>query len=161
MDQRVTTDREPPDAGEPEPRLAESTSMLLVLAGRLAQHRLEDELAPHGLTIRHLGAMGHLVRDPGLSFSDLARRARVTAQSMHATIGQLIELGAIETVVAASQGRRAELRVTPQGRSLLRRAAEIAKAVDDDLLAPLDQTLRRQLPQALRGFVVPPNQSKG
>jgi DNA-binding MarR family transcriptional regulator len=132
--------------------------MLLVLAGRLAQHRLEAELAPHALTIRHLGALGHLARDPGLSYSDLARRARVTAQSMHATIGQLIELDTIETVVEPSQGRRAELRVTSHGRSLLRQAAEIAMSLDEDLLAPLDRAQRRQLKQALLGFVVPPSQ---
>lgn len=156
----MTTDRERPDTGQPAPRLADSTTMLLVLAGRLAQHRLEAELAGQRLTIRHLGALGHLARDPGLSYSDLARRARVTAQSMHATIAQLIELDAIEPIAEPAQGRRAELRVTPRGHALLRHAAEIAKAVDDDLLAPLDQAQRRQLQQALLGFVVPPSQSE-
>ncbi len=58
--------------------VTESTTMLLIAAGRLAQRRFEAALAEQNLTLRHIGAIGHLARNPELSYSDLARRARVT-----------------------------------------------------------------------------------
>ncbi|MDQ2707033.1 MAG: MarR family transcriptional regulator [Actinomycetota bacterium] len=38
--------------------------------------------------------LGHLAGEPGLSYSELGRRAGVTAQSMQATLRQLEERGA-------------------------------------------------------------------
>lgn len=117
----------PPTAGR---GLISSTTMLLIGAGRGAQRRLEDALSEHGLTLRHLGAMGHLARSPGLSYSDLARRARITPQSMHATMVQLTELGAVTT---ETRGRAAHPQLTEHGHHLLAVAAEVAAACDAEL----------------------------
>ena len=51
--------------------------------------------APLGPSRCLLGALGHLARDEALPYSDLARRARVTAQSVQATVGHLVDLGAV------------------------------------------------------------------
>jgi len=137
-------DREKTSA--PESPVSGSLALLLVGAGREAQRRIESALAPHGLTLRHLGALGHLSRRPDMSYSDLARRAGVTAQSMHATVRQLQELGAIVTP-RTGQGMRARLEVTDRGRALL---AQVAALLDE-----LDAELTRDVPQECREHLTP------
>lgn len=123
--------------------LVTSITMLLVGAGRVAQRRLEESLREHGLTLRHLGALGHLARNPELSYSDLARRVAVTVQSMHSTIATLVELGAIE-VGTAERGRPARLRLTGRGHELLRTAGAVAHELDAGLpLGDLDPAALR------------------
>src|ERR671916_770744 len=100
------------------PRLDATLAMLVIAAGRALQGRFEAELAPHGLTVRHLGALGHLSHQPELSYSDLARRSRVTSQSMHATVRHLEEIGAVRRTLAG-QGHPARLEVTARGQELL------------------------------------------
>jgi DNA-binding MarR family transcriptional regulator len=131
--------------------LISSTTLLLIGAGRVAQRRLEDALSDHGLTLRHLGAMGHLARSPGLSYSDLARRARITPQSMHATMVQLAELGA---VVTETRGRSTYPQLTEHGHHLLAVAADVAAACDAELgtdhgqlRIDLERIARQAIPQ--------------
>jgi DNA-binding MarR family transcriptional regulator len=117
-------------APDPGRSLVTSITMLLIGAGRIAQRRLDEALAEHGLTLRHVGALGHLARTPDLSYSDLARRAGVTVQSMHATIAALVDRGAIATA-DTGRGQRAQLRLTQHGHDLLATAAEIAHRLDE------------------------------
>lgn len=140
--------------GRDRPSLALTTTMMLIAAGRLAQRRFEAALAEQKLTLRHIGALGHLAHSPDLSYSDLARRARVTPQSMHATIGQLVELGA---VTAEPRGRASYPRLTARGRELLVFAADAAAACDDafDLDDDLDRGLRRALELLVRQGLFP------
>ena len=133
--------------------LVTSTTMLLIAAGRAAQRRLEAALHEHGLTLRHLGALGHLARDPALSYSDLARRVSVTVQSMHSTIAALAELGAID-VETAERGRPARLRLTPRGHELLRTAGAVAHDLDAAL--PLRGPAAKELRGALFEIARPP-----
>ena len=46
--------------------------------------------------MRHFSALGHLAHQPGLSYSELARRDGITTQSMQSTLLQLQEMGAVE-----------------------------------------------------------------
>ncbi len=111
--------------------------MALVVAGRTVEELLGARLAPLGLSLRLLGSLGYLARDEALSYSDLARRARVTAQSLHATVGHLVDRGAVEAA-GPGRGRRAGLRVTERGRRLLAdglAAVAAVAAVDDELIA--------------------------
>jgi DNA-binding MarR family transcriptional regulator len=140
------SDRPPPPAMPP---LAGSTSFLLIAAGRTAQRRLDRALGRRGLALRHVGALGHLARQPDLSYSDLARRAGITAQSMRATVRHLEELGAVRRTLPG-HGHAARLEVTPHGHELLEWAGEQAQTVDADVLAdlPPDQT------ETLRGTLL-------
>ncbi|WP_205347030.1 MarR family winged helix-turn-helix transcriptional regulator [Pseudonocardia broussonetiae] len=137
------------------PLMASSSVLMLVGAGRILGRRVESELAGLGLTLRHLGALGHLVHRPELSYSDLARRAGVTAQSMHATVRGLEELGAVRRALPG-QGHRARLEVTDRGHELLDRVRASAQRLDDELLADLTDEQRAALRAALRSLVVPP-----
>lgn len=128
---------------------------MLVGAGRLLARRMEDEPAGLGLTLRHLGALGHLVHRPDLSCSDLARRAGVTAQTMHATVRGLEELGAVRRALAG-HGHPARLEVTDRGRELLDAVRAMARRMEDELLADLTGEQRDALRVALRALAVPP-----
>ncbi len=127
--------------------LEASTTMRLIAAGKVAQQRFEEALAELGLTMRHLGALGHLNRSPELSYSDLARRARVTAPSMHATVRQLEDLGAVRRHLAG-QGHTARLEVTEAGIHLLAAVRAAARRIDDDIsesLGAVDSTTLHRL----------------
>ena len=134
--------------------MASSVVLMLVGAGRFLQRRVDDELAALGLTLRHLSALGHLSHRPDLSYSDLARRARITTQSMHATVRSLEERGAVQRVLAGTA-------TPPAWRSPTRAAAcsravgEVAARLDRELLADLDDDQRDLLAGALRELVVP------
>jgi DNA-binding MarR family transcriptional regulator len=106
--------------------------MALVAAGREVERGLEAGLARHGLSLRLVGALGHLRAGPGTSYSELARRSGVTVQSMHATVGRLVELGAVVSS-DAGRGTAASLEVTEEGRRLLALAGEVAAEVDEGL----------------------------
>lgn len=134
-----------------------TTTFQLVAAGRLAQQQLDRELGTHGVTLRHIGALGHLASQPELSYSDLARRAGVTAQSMHATVRQLEELGAVRRELAG-HGHRAQLQVTSKGRELLTAASVAAQRLDAELLAAVPAAQRDALTALLRSLVLGPAQ---
>lgn len=112
-------------------------AFLLIGLGRILREEVEEELHTHHLTLRHLSALGHLSRQPGLSYSELARRAGVTAQSMQATLTHLQELGAVERRTVPGRGRRAELHVTESGEELLGAGHQILRDADGRLLADL------------------------
>lgn len=135
--------------------LTASPAMLLVIAGRSTQRRIEERLAVLDLTMRHLGALGHLVHRPELSYSGLARRAGVTVQSMHATVRRLEEIGAVARTLAG-QGHPARLDVTLRGRELLDAAREAVAQLDQALFHGLDDAQRDTLRAALLAVVGPP-----
>ncbi|MCI3220849.1 MarR family winged helix-turn-helix transcriptional regulator [Streptomyces sp. NP-1717] len=130
------------------PESALSTVMLLITGGRRLQERLDERLASLGLSLRLLGALGHVARDSELSYSDLARRAGVTSQSMRATVLLLEELGAVRRTLPG-QGHRARLELTDHGSSLLSDARTVAAELDAEVLAGLTAESRRALNHAL------------
>jgi DNA-binding MarR family transcriptional regulator len=118
---------------------APSPAILIMMLGRQLRTEIERDLATSGLTLRHLSALGHLGREPGLSYSELARRAGVTAQSMQATLQQLETLGAVERRTLPGRGRTAELHLTDTGRRLRTIGLETVAATDRQLLAALPE----------------------
>ncbi|MGA4841805.1 MarR family winged helix-turn-helix transcriptional regulator [Streptomyces sp. G45] len=115
------------------PESAQSTVMLVIATGRRLHERLEARLTDIGLSMRLFGALGHISRNADLSYSDLARRAGVTSQSMRATVLMLEELGAVERDLQG-QGHRARLELTTYGRSLLATAWDIVADLEEEFL---------------------------
>ncbi|MFT2020372.1 MarR family winged helix-turn-helix transcriptional regulator [Streptomyces sp. 796.1] len=134
----------------PSPALvAPRTGMLLLTAGRLMREEIDRALEARGLSLRHVSALGHLSREPGLSYSALARRAGVTAQSMQATVRQLERAGAVARQSPAGRGRTAELRVTARGRDMLSEVDGVLSATEEPLLAGLSAEERTVLAKGL------------
>jgi DNA-binding MarR family transcriptional regulator len=110
-----------------------SLAILLMMVGRQLRDQVDAELRRQGLTMRHFSALGHLAHQPGLSYSELARRDGITTQSMQSTLVQLQELGAVERLTAPGRGRTADLQVTESGHELLNRCRAVLNEVDERL----------------------------
>ncbi|WP_232668147.1 MarR family winged helix-turn-helix transcriptional regulator [Pseudonocardia sp. TRM90224] len=142
-------------AGADEPPESGSVSILMVAAGRMLSRRVEDELATLGLTLRHYGALAHLSRRPELSYSDLARRVGVTAQSMHATVRALEQSGAVVRSLPG-HGHAARLEVTDHGRHLIAEVGAAAERLDQELFGRLSEEERTGLRAGLHALAPTP-----
>ncbi|GGK27670.1 hypothetical protein GCM10011583_69620 [Streptomyces camponoticapitis] len=137
-----------------------SVALLMVAAGRMLSRRVEDELAELGLTLRHYGALAHLSHRSDLSYSDLARRAGITTQSMHATVRALEQRGAV-TRTLPGHGHAARLEVTEEGRRLLTEAGEATARLDRELFGHLSEDERDGLRLGLSALAPPSDRSRG
>ncbi|GAB2643180.1 MarR family winged helix-turn-helix transcriptional regulator [Kribbella swartbergensis] len=125
-----------------------SPALLLMMLGRLLRDRTEAELRRQGLSMRHFSALGHLAHQPGLSYSELARRDGITTQSMQSTLLQLQEMGAVERLTAPGRGRAADLQVTAAGHQLLDRCRAVLNEVDARLRDAIGADQADQLTKA-------------
>ncbi|BBG03777.1 MULTISPECIES: MarR family winged helix-turn-helix transcriptional regulator [Pseudonocardia] len=131
----------------PEPHAA----FLVMALGRRIREATEKRLRARDLSMRHLAALGHLSRDPGCSYSELARRAGVTAQSMQATLVQLEKLQAVERRTPAGRGRRARLHVTVIGEELAAWGRSVLADLDDEFFGHVPEELRSTVTGVLLG----------
>jgi DNA-binding MarR family transcriptional regulator len=106
-----------------------SPTIGLLTVSRIWEAALADALKPLGLTTRKYGLLGHIRGTPGISFSELARRSRITVQSAHAAVSAFAEAGLVDDGTAHA-GAASTLRVTETGESLLARAAEELTRLD-------------------------------
>jgi DNA-binding MarR family transcriptional regulator len=160
----TSTNVDPPIPTGPAPTAlaAPSVSFFLIALGRRAREGVEVRLREHGLAYRHLSALGHLQRQPGLSYSELARRARVTVQSMQTTASHLEQRGLVERGATTSRGRRADLHVTVRGLEVLAAAEAALRSSDQELLAGVSAAERATLESVLlRMFTARPPSSEG
>ena len=90
------------------------TGRLLSTAARLIERRWNDALAEIGLS--HAGLIVlHLLEEGPLTTGDLARRARVQAQTMTRTVEHLERDGCVRRVADRSDRRRRVVERTPEG----------------------------------------------
>jgi DNA-binding MarR family transcriptional regulator len=106
-----------------------SPTVGLLTVSRVWEAAFTDALKPLGLTIRKYGLLGHIRRMPGISFSELARRSRITVQSAHAAVAALVEAGLVDDGTAHA-GAASTLRTTAEAESLLDRAGEVVGRLD-------------------------------
>ena len=118
------------DTSASAPLAPGSSALALVIAGQRVRSASNEALAEHDLSLRLMAPLGHLTRDPGLSYSELARRSSVTPQSMQATLDRLESMGAVARRTEPGRGRVARLEVTQRGTQLLNTATDVVSAVD-------------------------------
>ncbi|MFI9203023.1 MarR family winged helix-turn-helix transcriptional regulator [Streptomyces sp. NPDC053048] len=122
---------------------------MFIGAGRFVQEEVNRRLEAQGHSLRLMGALGHLAHEPGLSYSELGRRAGVTAQSMQATVLRLERAGAVARSTPAGRGRTAELHVTEEGTRMLEDMRSTLTDVEEALLAGFPAEDRAALGKAL------------
>jgi len=132
---------------ESEPPFSPVIALLTV--ARLWDGELTVALRDVGLTTRTYGLLGHIHASPGISFSELARRSRITVQSVHTAVAGLMKDGLVEDSTAQA-GARSVLGVTDRGSALLRDAAVLLRALDDRLTAGMPGTSQALRAEAMR-----------
>ena len=119
----------------------------MLTVSRVWESAFTDALKPLGLTTRKYGLLGHVRGNPGISFSELARRSRITVQSAHAAVASFVEAGLVDDATAQA-GAASTLQVTAKGAALLDRAAEVVTTLDAQFAAELPE-----LTVALRAYM--------
>ena len=118
-----------------------SPLIALLTAARVWDAELTAALRPLGLTTRKYGLLGHIRSSPDVSFSELARRSRISVQSAHVSIAPLVEAGLVDDATAHA-GASSALRVTAAGEAVLAAAAEVVVALDERLEGELPVVVR-------------------
>jgi DNA-binding MarR family transcriptional regulator len=132
----------------PDESVANSVSFQLVRLGQVAGHRFVDLLAPLGLRPRHCTVL-ELLRDGPKGQLELARRVGVAPSVVVDMVDELQDLHAVTRVRDTEDRRRQFVELTAHGRGLLRRVANVARALDADLLRELDSNQCAALRAAL------------
>ncbi|MFE9680500.1 MarR family winged helix-turn-helix transcriptional regulator [Streptomyces sp. NPDC002701] len=127
-----------------------SPTVTLLTVARVWEAAYAEGLKPLGLTTRKYGLLGHIRGTPGISFSELARRSRITVQSAHTAVAAFVAAGLVDDGTAHA-GSASSLRVTAGGESLLARAAEVVARLDREFAAQhpeLTEALRAHMTRA-------------
>jgi DNA-binding MarR family transcriptional regulator len=128
-----------------------SPTVALLTVARVWEAAFADALKPLGLTSRKYGLLGHMRGTPGISFSELARRSRITVQSAHTAVAGFVAAGLVEDATAHA-GSASRLRVTDAGERLLADAAARLTTLDAEFAAAhpeLGEALRVELKRML------------
>lgn len=112
--------------------------------------RFVDVCASAEMTAAQYTALAVLARRPGITSSELARRAFVRAQTMASTIDPLIEAGLIHRERDPLHGRRILLSLTEEGAEAHRGLAPQVDELEELLVSPLSARERAQFADYLR-----------
>jgi len=121
--------------------------------------RMDEALAPLGLSTPQYSCLEVIGRYPGASNSEIARQVFVTRQSMNRLLRVLQDRGLVTRAEQAESGRTLPTRLTETGRRLLAQAVEVVYPIEGIMSRSLNEEQRTILGQALRQCVVALNES--
>ena len=98
---------------------AAALGVALKEAQAVLHQRMDEELRPLGLTVPQFASLQALQDTPGITGSELARRAFVTRQSMNVLLQGLERRGLIERSDVPGPRRERATTVTPDAEALL------------------------------------------
>ena len=124
------TDLLPAKSADEATRFSPVIALLAVSAEWEAQ--LSAALRDLGISTRKFGLLGHIGAEPGISFSELARRSHITVQSAHAAVRALVDDGLVADATAHA-GAASDLTVTPKGARVLADAQDRLTRLDAQL----------------------------
>lgn len=105
------------------------------------------------LTPSQYGALGALREFPGIDQLAVGRLIGLDRSTAGLVVKLLAERGLIERSVSPHDKRRMQLRLSPQGESLLARAEPAAKRAQQDVLAALPKAKQARLLALLEDFL--------
>src|SRR6202034_3031157 len=109
---------------------------LIKRAQMVLHDAMADALGSHDLTVTQFAVLTALDEEPGLSNADLARRAFVTPQSMHAVLQELERLQLVVRRPHPQHQRVLQAALTETGRQTLVAAANAVNSVEEQMLRP-------------------------
>jgi DNA-binding MarR family transcriptional regulator len=111
--------------------------------------RMGEALRPLDLTVPQYACLEQLRRQPGITSSELARRAFVTRQSMNVVLHGLAERGLVTRSEQPGPRKQIFAELTDAARDLVDRASERVAGVTTRMTQPLDEAGRAALISAL------------
>lgn len=96
--------------------------------------RMEQALAPLGLTLPQFSVLTMLGAYPGISGADLARLSLLTPQTMSVIVSNLERAGFLSRKPHAQHGRIQVIELTDAGRQQLAHSKEVVRQVEEALL---------------------------
>ncbi|MFJ9690528.1 MarR family winged helix-turn-helix transcriptional regulator [Kitasatospora sp. NPDC101183] len=143
----MVSDAPPPGRSLP-PTLLDLSTYLLSKVGKAARGRLAERLAERGLRLWDMAVLAALADFGPQAQRDLVGRLGIDPSDLAKVADQLAVAGYVERARDAADRRRVSVSVTPAGRALLAELDGLARAVQEEVLAPLDAGEREAL-QAL------------
>ncbi|MET8626400.1 MarR family winged helix-turn-helix transcriptional regulator [Kitasatospora sp. NPDC004669] len=137
-----------PSDGLP-PTLLDLSTFLLARIGRSARGRLAERLAERDLRLWDLAVLAALADFGPQAQRDLVQRLGVDPSDLAKVADQLGAAGYVERARDQRDRRRVSVSVTAAGRALLAELEAQARAVQDEVLAPLDAGERQVLQELL------------
>jgi DNA-binding MarR family transcriptional regulator len=117
---------------------------------RRVRSELAERLRGYALTVPEYTTLSVLRARPGLSNAQLARRALITPQSMSQVVAALEQRGLIERSPDPAHQRILRTTLTRTGEKLLDELADMAAALEDEVMADLTPAQREALLEGLR-----------
>ncbi|GAA0538959.1 putative transcriptional regulator, MarR family protein [Saccharopolyspora subtropica] len=128
--------------------LSQELGVLIKETQSILHQRMDERLRPLGLSVPQYASLQALHDTPGITGSELARRAFVSRQSMNVLLQGLERRGLVERSSEPGPRRERGTVLTAAGEELLIRAREDVAAVAQlmtDQIAPADLTRLREL----------------
>jgi DNA-binding MarR family transcriptional regulator len=107
----------------------------------------------YGVSAAQMFVLHAVEQEEGLSLSALATRTATDQSSVSVVVQRLVEGGYVLRSAGASDRRRHELRLTPKGRAVIRKAPPPAQQKILAAVAAMTANDRRELATLLEGFV--------
>jgi DNA-binding MarR family transcriptional regulator len=126
---------------------------LIKRAQMVLHDAMADALGSHDLTVTQFAVLTGLDEEPGLSNADLARRAFVTPQSMHAVLQELERLQLVVRSPHPRHQRVLQAALTGTGRRTLTSAATAVDAIEEQMLCKLSNSARSKLASGLSSCI--------
>jgi DNA-binding MarR family transcriptional regulator len=111
-----------------------------------------DTLATAGVSAAQLFVLRSLVDGEAASLSDLADRTMTDRTSVTAVVDRLVQGGLVTKGTSDEDRRRASIRITPKGRTVLRGAPRPPTALLVDALERVDPAELKRLERGLRAL---------
>ncbi|RKN47165.1 MarR family winged helix-turn-helix transcriptional regulator [Streptomyces hoynatensis] len=130
---------------ESPPSLTALTTYLLSRTGKAARGRLGERLAPRGMLLWHMAVLAALADFGPHPQRRLAERLAIHVSDMARIVEELGGAGWVDRERDPADRRRVVVSLTAAGRELLGELTDEARAVQEEVLAPLSPRERDTL----------------
>jgi MarR family transcriptional regulator, temperature-dependent positive regulator of motility len=126
---------------------------LLHRAGQCAENAFQAEMGERDLTPRQLAVLIAVAEDEGASQSGLVERTGIDRSTLADLVRRLQRKRLLQRHRTKEDARAYSVKLTDEGRRMLRAIEPIAKRIDDQVLDALPKKLRDQFMGALVSIV--------
>jgi MarR family transcriptional regulator, temperature-dependent positive regulator of motility len=134
-------------------RLQQSPTHLLHRAGQCADDTFQAEMKINGLTPRQLAVLMAVAENDGASQTRIVDRTGIDRSTLTDLVRRLKKKGFLQRRRAPLDQRAYMVKLTDEGRRVLRIAEPLAKKIDDRVLGALPTKQREQFISALQTIV--------